>query len=258
VIHHEPRVILYDLETSHNLAAVFSLLHNDYIQPENIIRERYIICFSYKELGEKQIHAVSILDDPKRFKHDPYDDTYVVTKLHEVLFGADVLVAHNGDNFDLKYAKTRMLVRGLPPLPPIPAIDTLKVAREQFLFNANRLDYLGNLLKVGRKKPTTTGLWLRILQGDAAAIREMVTYNKQDVALLERVFLKLQPYMSSHIHRQLFGGDGTCPRCGSNHVQMRGIHRATTNTYQRYQCQTCLGWFREKKANKQMIHTRIL
>src|ERR1035437_8993712 len=151
-----------------------------------------------------------------------------------------------------------MLVQGLAPLPPIPSIDTYKTAKQHLLCNSNRLDYLGKFLGLGGKLPTPKGLWLKVLQGDAAAVRLMVKYNRGDVLLLEKVFLKLQPYMSSHIHRQLFGGDGACPRCGSNHIQMRGIHRATTNTYQRYQCQTCLGWFREKKANKQMIHTRIL
>ena len=258
MINHEPRIILWDIETTHNLAAVFSLLHNDYIQSDNIQAERYIVSFAWKLLGKPGVHAVSVLDDTKRYKANPHDDKYVLEQLHAVLSSADALIAHNGDAFDLPYAETRMLIQGLPPLPPIPKIDTLKVARGRFLFNANNLDYLGHILKCGRKKPTPKGLWLKVLQGDSNAVRTMVKYNRGDVLLLEKVFLKLQPYMSSHIHRQLFGGDGTCPRCGSNHVQMRGIHRATTNTYQRYQCQTCLGWFREKKANKQMIHTRIL
>ena len=258
MIHHEPRIILLDIETSFNLVAVFSLLHNDYIHSDNIQKERHLISFAWKLLGKPGVHAVSLLDDTKRYKADPHDDTYVVEALHSLLSSADVMIAHNGDAFDLPYAETRMLIQGLSPLPPIAKIDTLKVARGRFLFNSNSLDYLGGILKCGHKKVTPKGLWLKVLQGDAAAVRTMVNYNKGDILLLEKVFLKLQPYMSSHIHRQLFGGGGLCPRCGSNDVQMRGIHRATTNIYQRYQCQACGGWFREKRANKQMIHTRIL
>ena len=252
-----PRILLYDLETSHNLVAVFSLKNQDWIAPENIIQERFVICASWKWLGDKTVHSVSVLDNRKLYKSNPHDDSHVLATLHGVLMTADVIVAHNGNDFDAKFAAGRMLIHGFSPLPPIPQIDTLKVARERFLLNANNLDYLGRLLKVGRKKPTTTGLWLRILKGDAAAVAEMVRYNKQDVLLLERVFLKLQPYIANHPSRHLFGAGGTCPRCGSHHVQARGIHKALTQTYQRWQCIACGGWFRSKKSLG-TVPTRVL
>jgi RNase_H superfamily len=252
-----PRIILWDIETTHNLAAVFKLTQNDYIQSDNIVQERYIVCAAWKELGKRKIHAVSTLDDPKRFQATPHDDYHVVKTLHKVLNAADVIIAHNGDAYDIKFTEARMLVQGLPPLPPITKIDTLSAARSRFLFNANNLNYLGNLLKVGAKKPTKTGLWLKVLQGDQKAILEMVRYNKQDVALLERVFLKLQPYMANHVNRQLFGQTG-CPRCGSQNTQARGIHKALTRTYQRFQCQKCGGWFRDLKPNTKSTTTRVL
>lgn len=259
----EPRTILWDVENSHNLAAVFALKNNDYIPSENIVREKSLICAAWKVLGQKKVHAVSRLDDPKRFAKDPHDDAYVLETLHKVLSSADILIAHNGDEFDLKITKGRMLVHGLPPLPPILSIDTLKVARKQFLLNANNLNYLGSLLKVGNKKPTKQGLWLKVLQGDKSAIRQMVAYNKQDVLLLERVFLKLRPHIADHTNRQLFGTSGhgrlDCPRCGSSDIQSRGIHRAATQVYQRFACQACGGWFRERKAVAgRSTRTRVL
>lgn len=259
----EPRIILWDVENSHNLAAIFQLKQNDYVPAENIVREKSLICAAWKTLGEKTVHAVSRLDNPKLFAKDPHDDAHVLKVLHGVLSGADILIAHNGDQFDLPLTKGRMLVHGLSPLPPILSIDTLKVARKQFLLNANNLNYLGNLLKVGGKKPTKQGLWLKVLQGDAGAIRQMVAYNKEDVRLLERVFLKLQPHISDHTNRQLFGTSGhgrlECPRCGSADVQSRGVHRACTQVYNRFQCQTCSGWFRERRATRgTSTRTRVL
>ena len=122
-----------------------------------------------------------------------------------------------------------------------------------------RSDYLGQFLKVGRKKPTTTGLWLRVLQGDSRAIRDMVSYNKQDVLLLERVFLKLRPYIPNLLSRELTGGKmDECPRCGSTSIQSRGVHRASTQTYGRYRCNDCEGWFRDRKAIKRTIKSRLL
>jgi hemin uptake protein HemP len=253
----EPKVVLWDIENSQNLAAVFQLKHNDYINAENIFRERFIICAAWKELGKPKVHSASVLDDAKRFKADPYDDRYVVTKLHEVLSGADVIIAHNGDEFDLKMTKGRMLAHGLAPLPPITSIDTLKVARTQFLLNANNLDYLGRLLKVGKKRKTSPGLWLRVLRGDRAAIREMVAYNKEDVILLEDVFLKLQPYCPNHFNNELTGGTG-CPRCGSDRFQSRGVHRAISRTYQRFQCQACGGWWRAVKNTTLKTTKRVI
>jgi hypothetical protein len=252
-----PRVILWDVETSHNLVAVFQLANQDWIQPENIIQERHLICGSWKVLGERDIDSVSLLDDPKTFKRDPHNDYYVCKKLHEMLMSADAIVHHNGNKFDIKFVETRLLMHGFSPLPPIVMIDTYQVAKNRFLFNSNKLDYLGQYLGVGRKKPTTNGLWLRVLNGDKSAIEDMVAYNKQDVALLERVFMKLKPYIANHLNRQLFGKTG-CPRCGSSKVQSRGMHRAITRSYRRFQCQTCGGWFRDLKTTGTPTPTRIL
>lgn len=257
VVKHEPRVLLYDIETTHNKVAAFRLLNDFTLPHENILQERYIVCASWKWLGEKKVYAVSTLDDPKRFKKDFTDDFVVVSKLHDIISEADVIVGHNGDHYDLKFSETRMLKQGLSPLPPATTIDTLKVARARFMFNSNKLDYLGQFLGVGQKIHTGNDLWLRVLDGDADAIREMVVYNKQDVLLLEDVFLKLRPYMPNHINRQLFGNDhvGECPRCGSRHIQARGRRVAISNVYNQFQCQECGGWFREKTADKKVKTT---
>lgn len=249
----EPKIVLWDIETTHNLAAVFKLFGEDYIPHTNVLQERYIVCAAWKTLGKKGISAVSTLDNPL-YETDPHNDLHVVTTLHQVLSEADVIVAHNGDKYDIKFTEGRMLHHGLPPLPPIVKIDTLKELKNRFLLNSNRLDYVGQFLGVGRKVHTSPGLWLRVLQGDKSAVKEMVKYNKQDVALLEAVFMKLRPYIASHVNRQLFvdNGDGktNCPRCGSSRTKSKGMHRTITQVYQRRVCLSCGGWFRNRKAEK--------
>lgn len=251
------KILIYDIETSLQPVAVFGLKYNDFISPDNILAERHLVSVCWKWLGEKRVYSVSLLDDPKRFTRDPHDDKHIASVFHKVLGEADVIVHHNGDHFDLRYLKTRMLVHGLPALPPITSIDTYKIAKQQFLFNANRLDYLGKLLGLGGKTDTPKGLWLDVLRGDKTAIKTMVVYNRRDVTLLEDVFKKLQPYIPNHISRELFGGTG-CPRCGSNKVHSRGVHRAITRTYQRFQCQKCFGWFRLLKCDRPSTKYRVL
>ena len=242
----EPRILLYDIETSLQTVAVFGLKYTDFIDPANIITERHVICVCWEWLGENKVRSLSLLDDAKRFKKDIHDDTHVVSEFHKVLSTADVVVAHNGDSFDYRYLKTRMMVHELPALPPVTSIDTYKIAKQQFNFNSNKLDYLGKYLGVGGKKSTPKGLWLDVLAGSRTAIQTMVDYNKRDVTLLKDVFLKLRPYAPNYVNRELFGKTG-CPRCGSKKIQSRGVHKAISRVYQRYQCQACSGWFRSVK-----------
>jgi len=246
-----PRILIYDLETSYNVVAAFQLKQDGYIPHTNILRERYIISVSWCWLGEKAVHAVSVLDDPKRFAKNPADDRFVVEKLHELFSEADVLVAHNGSQFDDKYVATRCLYHNLPPLPPVNSIDTCKVARQKFLFNSNSLDYLARYLKIGKKKETPGGLWLKALAGDKDAIRVMVDYNKHDTLLLRKVFLRLRPYIPNCMNRELFGHVG-CPDCGSKKIQSRGTYYAETRTYRKWQCQAknCMRWFRTLKSDQ--------
>ena len=253
-----PRILIYDIETSLQLVSVFQLNYNDFIDPDNIIQERHVVSVCYKWLGEPRVHTISLLDDPKRFVKDPHDDRSVVEAFHKVLSTADCIVHHNGDQFDLKYLKTRMAVHGLPTLPPITTIDTYKIAKQAFLFNSNRLDYLGKLLGFGGKKQTPKGLWRDVLRGSPSAIRTMVAYNKRDVTLLEQVFLKLRSHIPNHLNRQLFGLNTGCPRCGSTRVQSRGIHKAISRTYRRFHCQACGGWYREVKPVIERVRSRIL
>lgn len=252
----EAKILLYDIETAHNIAAIFQL-RDEYTPHTNILKERYIISASWRWFGEKKVHSVSVLDDPKRFASDPSDDKHVVETLANVMSEADVVVGHNSAMFDDKYVRTRMLFHGLKPVPPFTSIDTYKVARANFGFNSNRLDYISRYLNVGKKKDTPAGLWLDVLRGSKKAIKTMVEYNKHDVVILEGVFKKLIPYIPNYISRELFGGTG-CPRCGSKSYQKRGLHRAITKIYQRYQCNGCGGWFRELKANPGTTKFRVL
>lgn len=246
-----PRILIYDIETSLQSVLVFGLGNNDWIDPENIVVERHLISVAWKWYGEPKVFSVSLLDDPKRFKRDIHDDKHVASTFHKALMDADVIVGHNSDRFDLPYCKTRMLYHGLPALPPINSIDTYKTAKSELAFNSNKLDYIGKFTGVGQKVETSKGLWKRAFMGDVAAIKEMVSYNKQDVLLGEAVYTKLIPFMKNHINRELFGGVG-CPKCGSSKVQSRGKHVAISRTYQRFHCQACGGWFRSVVNDKEV------
>ena len=88
------RVLIYDLETSPNIGWFWRAGYKQNIQPNQIIKERAIICVSYKWLGEDQVYNLNW--DKNQ------DDKFLIEQFVEVLNEADLIVAHNGDNFDLK------------------------------------------------------------------------------------------------------------------------------------------------------------
>lgn len=223
--------------------ATFSL-YDDHISHQNILEDWYIICAAWKYLGKTRISAVNNLENEKRFKKDFRDDYHVVATLRDVLEDVDVIIGHNQDKFDIKKFNARLIYHRLPPLPKlIHSVDTLKEVRKIAAFSSNRLDYLTKHLCGEGKMGTSSGLWLRVLRGDVAAIVEMTKYNKVDVTRLEELYLRLLPYMKSHPHVGAIGGDNkneSCPKCGSLDLSFHKPRFTATGIKRiQKQCKSC-------------------
>ena len=229
----KPRILLYDIETQPILAFVWELWETDVIK---VVEPWEIICFSYKWLGERDVHVVSIpmVKTEKR----------LIGELWKLLNEADIVIAHNGDNFDNKKTFAKFVEFGFNPPKPFKTVDTLKVARKYFKFYSNRLDSLGEYLGLGRKVKTGGfDLWDKCMKGDKKAWRLMEKYNKQDVILLEKVYYKLRPFIKQHPNLNMFKETNhSCPNCGSKNMQRRGYSYSRTTKYQRWQCQSCFSW----------------
>jgi hypothetical protein len=119
-------------------------------------------------------------------------------ELWKLLDAADIVCAHNGDRFDLRFSNSRLLVHGFGPYSN-KSIDTLKIARKHFKFGSNKLDDLGNYLGVGRKLFTLgRDTLLGAVAGNRRCWADLKKYKAQDVLLLERVCLKLRPWATTH------------------------------------------------------------
>lgn len=238
----EPRVLLLDVETLPNVVTSWGLKVDGYLDHANILAERQILCAAWKWLGVPGVRSISPLAGKVPGKPADYK---IVRRLAEELGKADAVVTHNGDKFDLPWIRTRMIALDLPPHPPVVSIDTKKIARDRFYFNSNRLDYLGQYLGLGKKIHTDFTLWLRCMMGEKSAIKEMVRYNERDVELLETVYLKLRPYCDAKLNRALWAKehDGkTCPTCGEQDLESRGMRVTRTAHHHRYACGSCGAW----------------
>ena len=246
----------FDIETSTSIGKFFGKIYETNIL--RVLRQSYMLCFSYKILDEKKIHTFA-LPDFSRYKKNKQDDEMLVKKLAEILESADIIVGHNGDRFDITMTNTRMLFHSLDPLSPKKTIDTCKEAKRILKLPSNKLGDIGDYYGIGRKKPHTgTALWDDCEDGvyHPAAWEMMREYNAQDVWLLDKVYLKMRPYIR-HPNLNLITGENFCPKCQSKNLQARGYRRNLGSEYQRLQCQDCGSWSsgrREVIAKK--VHVR--
>lgn len=227
--------LFFDIETSPNLGLFWEAGYKKNIDYSNIIKERAIICICWKWEDEKEIGSVHW--DNKQC------DKSLLQKFIKVANEADELVGHNGDRFDLAWIRTRCLFHRIDMFPSYVTIDTLKVARNKFKFNSNRLNYIADYLGIGQKIKTEFSLWKDIvLNNDKKAMDKMIVYCKKDVALLEKVFKELNNHIPAKTHYGVvFKQDrGSCPECGSEDlIRGRKMVRASGVRIIQYRCATC-------------------
>jgi uncharacterized protein YprB with RNaseH-like and TPR domain len=237
----QPRVIFYDVETAPSLGYYFDPYKEGNIV--STVQSWFMLSFAHKVQGEKKIHYHCLADYPG-YSRNKTCDKALTADLHRLVFSsADVLIGHNIDRFDSRKSKARFLAHGLPPTPPVKTIDTLKIARRVFKMDSNRLAAVGEYLGLGGKVVTTGWkLWEACIGGDLKSWRQMGTYNRRDVELLEQVYDRLAPWHPSHPKLTAHGIDG-CPSCKSIKVQARGWNIAKATKKPRLQCQNCGHWF---------------
>lgn len=232
------RILIYDLETSPNLGAFFELYKEG-----NIVWTRdhwHILSVAWKWLGEKQTYVKS-LPDFKTYKKDRENDIELVKLLWKLFDEADIIIAHNGNSFDQKKSNARFIFHKLPPPKPYSQIDTKLIAKRYFKFDSNKLDDLGDYLKIGRKLNTGGyALWKGCMENDKNSWKKMCEYNKQDVILLEKVYYALRGWDNAHPNLNLITGEThCCPNCQSKNTRKRGFNRSKIGVRQSHQCLNC-------------------
>lgn len=237
------RTALLDIETSPALGYVWQKWQTDVIE----FKEDWIILsFSYQWLGEKKVYTYGLPDFPL-YKKDKRNDKAICQKLWELFDEADIIIAHNGDGFDVPKVKTRLLIHGFPPPSPSKTIDTLKICRT-FGFLSNKLDDVCQTLGIGRKiAHTGKHLWLKctdiIYHPKEWGL--MKKYNAHDVVLLLGLYEKIRSWHKNHpaLH------DANCPVCGSNLIQRRGTEKRVKSLVHRLHCNSCGKWFYGEKIS---------
>ncbi len=109
-----------------------------------------------------------------------------------------IVVTHYGTGYDIPYTRAKLIRYGLPPLPPMFALDTYSIAKVNMLVTRRRLEALAEYLSLGKKSAVEGNLWMQAaMNGDKKAMDAIVAHNIQDCELLERLAALLFPYLKS-------------------------------------------------------------
>lgn len=236
------RVLLLDIETAPNVAYVWRLWDQN-ITTNQLVANSHILCWSAKWLGEKEVFYDSLMEST---------ELQMVKGIHALIDEADAVVHYNGTSFDMPTLQREFLTNGLSPASPVKQVDLLPIIRRQFKFSSNKLDFVCQILGLGNKvHHKGMDLWRDCMARKPAAWKVMKRYNKQDVVLLEKLYLRILPWIPAHPNHNQHAADLCCPRCASTKFQKRGVQRTATLTYIRYQCSGCGGWFKGAKAPEQ-------
>jgi len=235
----KPKILVFDLEvTAHEGYYWGKNWETDIIER---IKFGQILSYAAKWLGKRTFVRGWI--DYKRNK-----ELRLVKELRELLDKADIVVGQNIKSFDIKWCNAAFLRYDLSPPSPYGVVDTKTEAKKYLYLPSYKLNNIADYFGIGRKmEHEGFPLWTKCIKGDRKAWGKMKKYNKIDVELTEKVFLKLRPFIKS-LNLSTLKRDFSCPRCGSDRLQSRGYWITASARYQRFACLDCGGWFSRTKA----------
>lgn len=251
-----PKVLVFDIETAPLLASIWRL-KTEYVAHSMLEGSAnwWMISWSAKWLFEDEI-----LNDvvyPGEALEE--DDSRILKSIWDLINEADIVISHNGINFDHKMLNMRWLMNQMSPPSPYRVIDTMRSVRSLFSFPSYSLNYLSQQLGVGKKlEHEGFDMWRKSLIGDPEALDNMSRYNDVDIKILEDLYLIIRPWIRNHPNLGIFIESETpvCRVCGSTHLTELVGHDYTTNL-SKYSTMRCeCGAINKQRKSKLPLKTR--
>lgn len=246
---HLPKILVFDIETAPNVFHGWSMWNQNF-SLDMVKDEWFILSYAAKWLGapENEVYYNDV-----RGRVSEQDDKFLLEELWQLLNEADIVISQNGLRFDQKKVNARFVINGFPPPSSYKHIDTLVIAKQNFGFLSNKLEYMTGKLNVTFKKLDHSNyagfkLWKGMMADEPEAWLECEEYNKHDVLSLEELYIKLAPWDKKHPNFSLYFDEPEqqC-RCGSKDFKEDGYAYTSTSKFQRYRCTSCGAESRSRK-----------
>lgn len=226
------KILLLDIETAPHKVYAWGLWDQN-IATNQIEEEGYTLCWAAKWYSTSKMLFSSLQTSTRK---------EMLKQIHALLDEADAVVHYNGTKFDIPTLNKEFILEGMQPPSPYKEIDLLRVARRRFRFPSNKLNYVAEALGLGSKtKHKGMELWRGCMEEDEASWRIMERYNKQDVKLLEQVYVTMLPWIQNHPNYGLYtdASRPVCKNCGSSRVIKKGVEYTSIGKYHRFKCKAC-------------------
>lgn len=252
------KILILDIETAPIRAFVWGLW-NQNITIDKIISDWFCLTWAAKWLFDKKVYSAAVTPAEAIAQNDKR----IMRGLWALMNEADIIIAHNGDKFDIPKINTRFLLNGFEAPLPYQTIDTLKHIRRQFGMSSNKLDYVNKLLNLERKQETGGfELWAGCYKGDQKSLNKMLKYNCGDVKILEETYLRIRGWIRPHPSVALHILDENqshCPTCGSSNLidEKKGYH-TSVNVYEMLRCADCGAVSRKRLSVVTVDHKKRL
>jgi hypothetical protein len=231
-----PKVLLLDIETLPMVIHSWSLFMKNY-SPKNIIHPTLPLMWAAKWLYSTEIMS-DILTPGEAINRD---DSRILKSVWKLMDEADIIIAHNGDRFDIKKLNGFFFHHDMMPPSDFQSIDTLKQSYKTMNLDSHKQEWITRYRCLEEKFETDYMLWVRCANGEQEALDEMESYCEQDVNGLEDMYIALLPWMKSHPNMGIYmdADASVCAGCGGQHLKRDGDYVTTAGTYPRYRCLDC-------------------
>ena len=246
-----PKILVFDIETSPIISYTWGIWEQN-VALNQIKEDWYVLAWAAKWLNEP---ASKIMYKDQRAEKKISDDKKLMEGIWALLDEADIVVTQNGKSFDVKKLNARFVMHGMTPPSSYRHIDTKVLAKKNFAFTSNKLEYMTDKLctkykKLSHKKFPGFSLWTECLAGNEDAWKEMEKYNKYDVLSLEELYNVLAPWDNS-INFAVYTGNNDLQfkcSCGSEkELYKKGFAYTATGKFQRSKCLDCGKQYQDKQ-----------
>lgn len=217
----KPKILVFDSESSN--------LVGDYGR---------ILCISYKWLGERKVHTITIRNSPV-FKSDPTNDKYVVQEFSKVFSQAHMVIGWFSRFHDVPLIDTRLMAYKLPPLPPVPHWDGWFTAKKKMKMRSNRLASASAFLGLSDKTALKAEAWVKAPTGHVQSLKYVEEHCVADIIVTEQAYNRMKASSYTHFDLSVLqGNERKCPVCLSERYKVTGRWPAKV-AYERLQCLQC-------------------
>lgn len=178
----DARIVSLDIERAPMLVESWGLFNQNH-HIGQIVRPSRMVSWAATTVGEEE--------DPsfRSVWHD--SETKMLNDLWALLDRADMVIGWNSKGFDIKHIQTEFDKAGLGPPSSYRQTDLLLLARRLFKYDSNKLDYVAQAKKLGKKLDygeSHSELLRGCEAGNPESLQRFRDYNIQDTLLPVRLY----------------------------------------------------------------------